>query len=195
MKPISIRRAGAPVWHPVSVNEGMLSIKGGFNTRGEVATSIAYTEGENTYQFVEVDKFAPWFRHAVGGPKLEKGDMKAIDVAKLLRREFLHALRCSEEQSSTVADGENPAVADGKNGHDQKDHDPMDDVDDLDDAAPSATKRPKKKTPKVLPNRAQVLVVKVPTRPRCAGLPSADLTSVRLYMPTDADKKTIATCT
>ena len=171
LKPVSVRRAGAPVWHPVTINEGMLTIKGGYNARGEVANSITYNEGENTYQFVELDKFAAWFRHGVGGIKLAKQDMKAIDVAKLVRREFLNA-----------AYDQNPAVADGTDDHDQSDHDPMNDLDDLADAAPSATKRPKKKTPKVQYNRASVLVVKVPTRPRCAGLPSDHLTSVRLII-------------
>ena len=38
--------------------------------------------------FLELDKNAAWFLKGVGGPKTQKGSLKAVDVLQLLRKTF-----------------------------------------------------------------------------------------------------------
>ena len=118
----------------------MLTIKGGYSTRSETANSISVNEGGTNETFVELEKNAPWFRHGAGGMRVEKGDMKAVDVIKLLRHECMNALQESPDED-TVDAAKDTAVAEGQ----LPDDDPMNALDNPDDLAPSVTK-PRKKS-------------------------------------------------
>ena len=139
LTPLSEPRAGTPTWHPVIVNQSMLTIKGGYSTRCETANSISVNEGETDETFVELDKNAPWFRHGAGGMRVEKGDMKAVDVIKLLRHECMNALHESPDKD-TVDAANDTAVAEEP----PPDDDPMNALDNPEDLAPK-TPQPRKK--------------------------------------------------
>ena len=80
----------------------MLTIKGGYSTRGEQAPSIQYQDGDNTHVFVELDKNAQWLLKGVGGRSVRKGDLKPVTVLQLLRERF--DLEMNSEGDPAVAE-------------------------------------------------------------------------------------------
>ena len=75
-------------WRPVSLEQDMINVKGGYNTRGESGRIISYEIDKVTHVFVELDKNAEWFLKGVGGPEVQRGDLTVVGVATLLRETF-----------------------------------------------------------------------------------------------------------
>ena len=71
-------------WTDVSIHADQIVIKGGCNSKGELADSIQYKDADGvTHQFVALHKNAMWFLKGAGGTK--KGDLKAVTVLEMLR--------------------------------------------------------------------------------------------------------------
>ena len=171
------------IWHPVSIVSGYISIKGGYNPRGEAAESIEYKMGEKVYMFVELCKNAPWFVKGVGGPKVQKGELKAVRVHGLIRKclnQKIGACESDEETPSAVAElpSESQEPEEGR--------DPMDDMDELVDVV---RKKPRN-TKRV--DRAVVEELEVPTRPPCAGCNKDDKTVIFVYRKPAREKRSNA---
>ena len=128
-------------WNAVSVTQDTVSVKGGYNAKGEYAQCIHYRVGSGVNGiFVAMDKNAQWLLKGVGGAKVQKGELKAVQVEKMVRQRFQHLIdqeaadrqTTSPQKSKSHADGEttsphaskSPAVADD-------DIDPMDELDDF----------------------------------------------------------------
>ena len=84
LTPISAPSSDLKRWQPVYIEQGMLTKKGGYSTRGEQAQSIRYQDGDNTYAFVELDKNAQWFLKGVGGRSVRKGDLKPVQAMQFI---------------------------------------------------------------------------------------------------------------
>ena len=89
MRPVSAAMTNQKRWQPVSVKSSMVNIIGGYNTRGEAAPSIQCRVGDTTHTFIELNKSATWFLKGVGGLKIQKGDLKAVAVIALARKNCL----------------------------------------------------------------------------------------------------------
>ena len=190
-KPIAPLSASSR-WKSVSITQDTVTIQGGYSTRGEAAPTVQYKVGDTTQIFVELDKNASWFLKGVGGPKVQKGDLKAVEVMQLLRDAFKDKL--------DEVPGDNAAVAETQSGsQDTEDGvDPMDAMDAMDDvAAVVAEVVPQKKAgvrqggaqkrPTQDARRALVQELDVPSRPRCVGFDEDDKTVVCVYRKAQAD--------
>ena len=56
MVPLAESSHNRGTWKPVEVAADVLNVRGGFNTKNEVASSIRYQTGTTTCRFVELDK-------------------------------------------------------------------------------------------------------------------------------------------
>ena len=73
------RVADTTKWRDVSITDAQITIKGGFNAKGELADSIQYKCVDNvTHTFVALHKEAQWFYKGVGG--VRKGELKSVNV-------------------------------------------------------------------------------------------------------------------
>ena len=172
-------------WRPVSIESGIVRIKGGYNTRGEAAHSIQYQIHGTTHLFVELDKNAEWFLKGVGGPKVQKGDLKPVQVLELLREILDEKLEQEPDAEAAVAGGQLSAVAAAQSEADE-DIDPMDQMDDLVEVVPKANKKPRTTN---RTNRAMVEELVVPTRPPCVGCDDDDKTVVWVYRKPRSEKR------
>ena len=172
----------------MSIVTGIVSIKGGYNTRGEAAQSIQYQIRDTTHLFVELDKNAPWFLKGVGGTKIQKGDLKPVKALELLRETLQQKLGEEPGAEAAVAGGQLSAVAAAQSEADE-DIDPMDELDDLVQVVPTASKRPRTTKPAA---RAMVEELVVPTRPPGVGCSDDDKTVVWVYKKPPAEKKSNA---
>ncbi len=196
--PLSASSSGGTQWQPVSVVQDRVSIKGGYNTRGEAAPTIHYQVGDTTQVFVELDKNVPWFLKGVGGPRTQKGYLKAVEVMQLLRARFSEKLEGEPDDNAAVAEGQISADAATQSESQETDEyiDPMDAMDAMDEvAAVVAEVVPQKKAPKPKrrtqdTRRSLVLELEVPTRPRCAGCGKDDKTVICVYRKPNSDKRT-----
>jgi hypothetical protein len=172
------------------VKQSMVTITGGYNTRGEAGRSIQYNDGGTSRTFLEVDKNAAWFLKGVGGPKVQKGDLKAVVVITMLRKLFASHLCGDPDESTAVAEGHGsasicPDTAPGD------EIDPMDAMDDLPDVVPDLAKKPAKKKAKIGDQqRAVVVDIDVPTRPPCAGCDGDNTTVISMYRQPQKDRRT-----
>jgi hypothetical protein len=160
----------------------LLNIKGGVNTRGELATSVHYQVGDAIHVFVELDKNARWFLKGVGGTTVRKGDLKHVHALTMLRTVLMQAIGDEDaDANAAVADG--PAVAEPHCDNPSPDIDPMDAMDDVAAVGmvmADANTSPKKMRPVRILRRAVVQELQVPTRPPCAG-GTGDTTAVWVY--------------
>ena len=177
--------SGKGHWRPVSIETGLVSIKGGYNTRGEAAHSIQYQIHDTTHLFVELDKNAPWFLKGVGGTKIQKGDLKPVRVLDVLRETLDRKLEQEPDAAAAVAGGQLSAVAAAQSEADE-DIDPMDQMDDLVEVVPKANKKPRTTN---RTNRAMVEELVVPTRPPCVGCDDDDKTVVCVYRKPRSEKR------
>jgi len=153
--------------------------------------------GGDTYVFAELDKNATWFLKGVGGAKVRKGDLKAVQVMGLLR-EKLNGKLGTPDDDAAVAEGEASAVAAAQSDSQEADGniDPMDALDGVEEVASTiADVLPPKKQPKAPKapepvRRALAQALEVPTRPPCAD-PSdtGGTTTVHLYRRALSDKR------
>ena len=110
LAPLCASNSGKKQWHPVVAVSSLLIIKGGFNTRGELATSVQYQVCDTVHTFVELDRKARWFLKGVGGTTVRKGDLTHVHALTMLRTVFVQAIGDEDaDANAAVADG--PAVA------------------------------------------------------------------------------------
>ena len=189
--PLPASKSGSRQWHPVSVVPGLVNIKGGYNGRSLSARSIQYQIDGETHTFLELDKQAGWFLKGVGGPKVQKGDLKAVSVLTDLRHAFeLHVGKDPDvgkepDDDAAVADEPEAAVAEGE------DFDPMDAMDDLGEGVKSTAKmaRPTPKPASRDKRRAVVVKFEIPTKPLCARGDSDEKRVIWVYRRPPTDKK------
>ena len=133
-RPLATSGAGGAKWHDVSVQE-RITIKGGFQRKGEIAESIRYKCADGaTHTFVALHKEALWFLKGVGGNGARKGDLKVVNVLQMLR----HKLSATDFAPLDAASS--PAVAGGDSQSsvaDAIDDDPMEAMISIDDVAES----------------------------------------------------------
>ena len=177
--------SGKGHWQPVSIETGMVRIKGGYNTRGLAGFSMEYKIDGTPHLFVELDKNAEWFLKGVGGPKMQKGDLKPVGVLDLVRDILDGKLGQEPDAEAAVAGGQLSAVAAAKSEADE-DIDPMDELDDLVQVVPTASKRPRTTKPAA---RAMVEELVVPTRPPGVGCSDDDKTVVCVYKKPLSEKR------
>ena len=123
---------GAKRWHPVSTVAGLISIKGGYNSKPEVANTIEYEFGGVVSVFVALDKNAAWFLKGVGGTGTTKGSLQSVQVHNLLRGWFQDGLA-----HTAVADTQSNSESQEPEDDPPKDEiDPMDALDDPADTTP-----------------------------------------------------------
>jgi hypothetical protein len=193
--PISSQhQSGNGKWHPVTLTTGLL-IQGGYSKIRTVATTIDYTIGEETHQYVEIEKNIKWFLSAVGADK--KGDLKNVHVFDEMRR------RRGLMDADTAVAADTPTAA----AEQADDDDPMNNLDCVMEPSIQLTKlglpRGSSKKARAKANaqyraKAQVFEVAMPTRPPCVRgftqssqhLLGGDTTSVWLYMPPETPTKT-----
>ena len=162
-------------WCNVSIKDAQITIKGGFNTKGELAEAIQYKCADNeTHTFVALHKEALWFYKGAGGVK--KGELKAVNVLAMIRQ------KASGSDFQSIDSETSPAVAgsDSQGSADAADYDPMDEMIALDSVA-DAVVIPSKKKRKV--DRASLQELQVPTRPPCVGTESQGETTIFVYTP------------
>ena len=181
LKPVSASLKGSSRgrWHEVTVEDGHVTIKGGYNNHAEIAPCIRYQVNGKTRTFVLVDKNAPWFLKGVGGKDTQKGDLKPVDVLKVLRQRF----------QSHAESPPHPAVAEEGSQESEQYVDPMDAMDQLPGVQPKKAPKKASKVPK--PDLARTLVqeITVPTRPKCAGLDQEAPTTVCVYRRPSQEKR------
>jgi hypothetical protein len=200
-KPVSMRDKKEK-WHAASTQRDRVGVKGGYNTKAEVAAALEYQVDGATHAYVELDKNAQWFLKGVGGPKARKGDLKAVKVLDLLRKviSVQHGLGDADEGHAAVAAGSDPsAVADTEDDTQEADvdTDPMDAKDDVEEVEATMSQLlPQKKVPKPKPPRAQeegralALAVEVPTSPPCVPRgTTVRQTTIHLYRRAAGDKR------
>ena len=177
--------ADATKWCNVSIKDAQITIKGGFNARGELAESIQYKcENNETHTFVALHKESHWFVKGVGGAR--KGDLKAVNVLTMIR----HKLSDTDFQSidsdtrpAVAGSDSSPAVA-GSDSHgsaDAAEYDPMDEMIALDSVAEAVSIKTSTRKRKV--DRASVQELQVPTRPQCVDPASQEETTIFVCTP------------
>ena len=196
LRPISTPSSGKSQWHPVSIEQGIVNIKGGYNARGEAGQSIQYQVDDTIHVFVELDKNASWFLKGVGGSKVQKGDLKPVQVMNLLRSRFQQKLDDDPDAQATDAGNQLSAVAgsQSESQEPEEDVDPMDSMDTLDEIAPQADKMnqfKKRKLCKIKNSKSFIENIEVPTRPECVGCGNDDKTVVCVYQKAQAKNRGI----
>ena len=142
-----------------------------------------------TTSFWSWTKNDAWFLKGVGGPKVQKGDLKAVTAIAMLRKVFASQIEGNDDDHTAVADAacpdEDTAVADDG-------VDPMDAMDALPDVDQNMTKKPvKKRAKKGDPVfRASTQAILVPTRRPCAGGDGNAKTVISVYRQPLSDKRT-----
>jgi len=173
--PVAATKKDRPcAWAPVKVVAGVVHLVGGFSSSPLAANSYQCTEGADTHTFVQMDKNAPWFLKGVGGPKVQKGDLKPVMV--------LHEIRDALHAATADAEGCDPAVAAGDAGDPTAD-DPMNALDDIPDEVPAAKAKPKSAPRTRLTMRSSVIPLQMPTRPRCCAAVAGcgETTTITVY--------------
>jgi len=93
-------------WKTVKVEQGLVSIIGGFGVGFHTAASIDFNVGDDaeTHTYVLLDKNAQWFLKGAGGDKVQKGDVKAVKIIDTIRGNFREACCTTDDVQCTTAD-------------------------------------------------------------------------------------------
>jgi len=93
-------------WKTVKVEQGLVSILGGFGVGFHTAASIDFNVGDDveTHTYVLLDKNAQWFLKGAGGDKVQKGDVKAVKIIDTIREKFREACCTTDDVQCTTAD-------------------------------------------------------------------------------------------
>ena len=95
-------------WHNVTIEHHQITIKGGYNHKGEVADCIQYRcEDQLAHTFVALHKEAKWFVKGVGGQ--QKGDLTRVHVLQMLRA-LLAETAFEKENCPAVAGSDSQAT-------------------------------------------------------------------------------------
>ena len=189
MVPVSAKIDGTRKWHPISVTCDSVIVRGGYSTSGEQAHSITLDDNLQPpgaiRTFVELDKNARWFLKGVGGPKINKGDLKSVEVLTMLRAKLKDREATSRTRGAAVAA---PVLSDAVV-EPIADIDPMDELDAITSAQPKPLKYRRLST---YDRRALVETLAVPTRPICTGRGDGDTTTISVYRLSMSDSRSNA---
>jgi hypothetical protein len=190
--PVSGRTDGPHKWHPISVACDSVIIRGGYNTSREPANSLTMDDGlglvDSVRTFVELDKNARWFLKGVGGSKITKGDLKAVEVMSMIRATLKHREAASRHRGAAAAIAEQ--IVDEFVDPTTVVTDPMDALDALDDMdQPAQPKAHKYRKLTSHDRRALVEQLSVPTRPSCTGRGGDGTTTITIYRLPMADRR------
>ena len=185
-RPLATSGAHGAKWHDVSVQE-RITIKGGFQRKGEIAESIRYKCADGaTHTFVALHKQAMWFLKGVGGNGARKGDLKVVNVLNMLRQKL------KANDFAPLGAASSPAVAGSDSQSsvaDTLDDDPMESMISIESVADSlgdvVPRNPKQR--KV--DRACVQALSVPTRPACVSGASKEETQIFVYTARERRKQ------
>ena len=168
-------------WSAVCVAQDQVTVRGGYNSKGEMATALQYQTEGNIHTFVALDKNSFCFVKGVGGKA--KGDLKPVEVLHMLRSLYNKASDPEDRAAVAGDDSQSISLADGDD-----ELDPMDALDSMDSVAqavaqvvPTATKKAPKRQRCV--ERACVYELVVPARPVCASNAHGATLSVFVYNP------------
>ena len=152
-------------WKKVEVKTNLTTVKGGFNTKYEMAPSVVCKMGNEQHAFVQLSKNHQWFLRGVGGCLTKKGDLKALAVFSDIRKGFTKA-----DDAAAVAE-EAAAVAE-REPDESGEEDPMSFLDAP--AEPKATANKARPTPKAKGRpkskaRSTIRTFSMPKHPPCSG--------------------------
>ncbi|MDP7560748.1 MAG: hypothetical protein QF745_09425 [Planctomycetota bacterium] len=153
----------------MQVTQTLMNVSGGFSTGFLAVNSIGYTVGDTTHTFVQLDKNAPWFLKGVGGPKIKKGELKAVDVIQDIRDEF------------HIVGGEAAVAGEGA-----QEDDPMD---GLDDVVETLATNPKARNRNKHTKQSVVRALTMPMRPLCAAPEAKETKIITVYRKAAASEK------
>jgi hypothetical protein len=173
-------------WFPVSTVPGLISIKGGYNSKAETATTIEYEVDGVRSVYVQLDKNAIWFLKGVGGTGTYRGGLQSVTVIELLRTWFAagyvnSAVADSQSQSESQESDPMGGCTPSKD-----EADPMDGMDDEDSgtlATPHGNKSASKQANAQAKHRSSFLELEVPTKPPCAGCGGCGTTTIWVHQP------------
>jgi hypothetical protein len=159
-------------WRPLSVAGDQIIVKGGFNTKNDVAKMIQYQMNTTQHNFVELDKNALWFLHGVGGMKAQKGDLKSVTVMTLIRQK-LNTVCGGDVQDTAVVDADDTQNGDAAD-------DPMNQLEDV-TPTPQTTATCKPKSRSKVPKQSKVWELQMPKRPECTGTDQSETLKIYVY--------------
>ena len=152
-------------WKKVEVKTNLASVKGGLNTKNEIAPSLVCKMGNEQHAFVQLSKNHQWFLRGVGGANTKKGDLKALAVFTDIRKGFSNA-----EDAAAVAE-DAAAVAAEREPDESDEDDPMRFLDAPAEPKAKAKARPKAKAKGRPKTKARSLIrtFSMPKHPPCTG--------------------------
>ena len=183
-------------WHNVTIEHHQITIKGGYNHKGEVADCIQYRcEDQLVHTFVALHKEAKWFVKGVGGQ--QKGDLTRVNVLQMIRA-LLNDTGCEKETCPAVAGSDSQSSVAG----DGADEDPMEALVTLEsvtstvaDLVTKPTDLVKKPTKPIVKrrqlDRAGVQEFKVPRRPPCVSGGKLEEVTIFVYMQPARKKQAV----
>ena len=108
--------ASEETWKPVEIWTGVIGISGGFNRKPMSASCIEVQQGVETHRFVHLNTKTEWFLKGLGGPKTQKGELKAVNVVEVIRARIKSIFEGGEEPNrrskSTILEVEVPRSPD-----------------------------------------------------------------------------------
>ena len=177
--------ANTDKWCDVSIQQGQVTIKGGFNRKGELADAIHYKCADNaTYTFLALHKEALWFVKGAGASR--KGDLKAVQVLNMLREKV-----ASQDTAHCPAVAGPDSQSSATSAADAVDEDPMDAMISKEYVAASLVEHVKQQPKKRKVDRACVQELTVPTRPPCVGTASLGETKIFVYASQDKRRNAV----
>ena len=149
----------------MEVKTNLASVKGGLNTKNEIAPSLVCKMGNEQHAFVQLSKNHQWFLRGVGGANTKKGDLKALAVFTDIRKGFSNA-----EDAAAVAE-DAAAVAAEREPDESDEDDPMRFLDAPAEPKAKAKARPKAKAKGRPKTKARSLIrtFSMPKHPPCTG--------------------------
>jgi hypothetical protein len=175
-------------WKPPRIRTDTVSVGGGFGGKTFVVQTLQIaTSPSKEDTFVECCKNSDWFRHAVGGEGVGKGECRFVDVLEILRK------KVNEQFSGTAVAGEDDAPLASLES-DSPVADMIDPMDQLDDGAAAATARPLKRARRKA-NFHKVVTLPMPLHPPCAVADCHDTKDVMCYYGGKTCKKTFVRIT
>ena len=170
IEPISASGNRSRGWKQVELFEGIIGISGGFLAKPLAAQSLMVSASGQSHRFVELKKTAEWFLKAVGGPKTQKGDLKAVTVIEDIRDKLTDCtMGVDVDFDEDLAVADPSAVAD--------EADPMDALEYILDT-PKKNSNARKATPQ---NKCEVTEVNMPLRPSCAAAGTVEVKAIPVY--------------
>ena len=171
-------------WHKVTLEHHQITIKGGYNHKGEIADSIQYQCADNrTHTFGALHKEAMWFVKGVGGQ--QKGDLTRVQVLQMLRRLVTEDDFEAERSPAVAGSDSQSSVAGASDGADEDPMEALVTVESVAGVVADLVKKPSPKRRKI--DRACVQEFKVPNRPPCVG--GGGLAEVTIFVYRQPDKK------